>query len=44
MSAHVLLDLLNELRRGDKMQGLPSISSRFRKFDIKITLKFNFLR
>ena len=25
MSAHVLLNLLNELRKSDKMQGLPSI-------------------
>ena len=25
MSAHVLLILLNELRKRDKMQGLPSI-------------------
>ena len=37
MSAHVLLNLLNELRKRDKMQGLPSILSLFRnKFD-----KFN---
>ena len=27
MSAHVLLNLLNELRKSDKMQGLPSILS-----------------
>ena len=27
MSAHVLLNLLNELRRRDKMRGLPSILS-----------------
>ena len=25
MSAHVLLNLLNELRKRDKMRGLPSI-------------------
>ena len=30
MSAHVLLDLLNELGKSDKMRGLPSILSRFR--------------
>ena len=29
MSAHVLLDLLNELGKKDKMQGLPSILSLF---------------
>ena len=27
MSAHVLLNLLNELRKRDNMQGLPSILS-----------------
>ena len=27
MSAHVLLNLLNELRKRDKMKGLPSILS-----------------
>ena len=37
MSAHVLLNLLNELRNGDKMRGLPIILSLFRnKFN-----KFN---
>ena len=37
MSAHVLLNLLNELRKRDKMRGLPSILSLFRnKFN-----KFN---
>ena len=37
MSAHVLLNLLNELRKIDKMRGLPSILSLFRnKFN-----KFN---
>ena len=30
MSAHVLLNLLNELRIRDKMRGLPSILSLFR--------------
>ena len=29
MSAHVLLDLLYELRKTDKMRGLPSILSLF---------------
>ena len=29
MSAHVLLNLLKELRKRDKMQGLPSILSLF---------------
>ena len=29
MSARVLLNLLNKLRKSDKMQGLPSILSRF---------------
>ena len=37
MSAHVLLNLLNKLRKRDKMRGLPSILSLFRnKFN-----KFN---
>ena len=30
MSAHVLLNLINELGKRDKMRGLPSISSLFR--------------
>ena len=30
MSAHVLLNLLNKLRKSDKMRGLPSILSFFR--------------
>ena len=30
ISAHVLSNLLNELRKRDKMRGLPSISSLFR--------------
>ena len=40
MSAHVLLNLLNELGKRDKMRGLPSILSLFRyEFD-----KFNEIR
>ena len=30
MSAHVLLNLLNEVRKRDKMRGLLNILSRFR--------------
>ena len=30
MSAHVLLNLLNELRKRDKMRGFPNILSLFR--------------
>ena len=30
MSAHVLLNLLSELKKRDKMRGLPSILSLFR--------------
>ena len=30
MSAHVLLNLLNELGKGDNMRGLPSMLSLFR--------------
>ena len=30
-SSHVLLNLLNELGKNDKMRGLPSILSLFRK-------------
>ena len=30
MSAHGLLNLLNEMRKRDKMRGLPSILSLFR--------------
>ena len=29
MSAHVLLNLLNDLEKGDKMRGLPNILSFF---------------
>ena len=35
MSAHVLLNLLNELRKRDKMRGLPSILSILRNKYIK---------
>ena len=31
MSAHVLLNLLNKLRKKDKIEGLPSILSFIRK-------------
>ena len=36
MSAHVLLNLLKELGKRDKMRGLPSILSLFHEFN-----KFN---
>ena len=40
MSAHILLNLLNKLRKSDKMRGLPIIFSPFRnKFN-----KFNSTR
>ena len=40
MSAHVLLNLLDELGKKDKMRALPSILSLFRnEFD-----KFNYTR
>ena len=35
MNAHVLLNLLNELRKRDKMRGLTSILSLFRNEFIK---------
>ena len=52
MSAHVLLNLLNELGKNDKMQGLQSILSLFcnelNKFNnmygIEIKLVITFLR
>ena len=46
MSTHVLLNLLNELRKRDKMQGLPSILSLFRmiSYEIMNTLKSHFWR
>ena len=45
MSAHVLLNLLNELRKRDKMQGLPSILSLFyaKKLINSIIQKHKFL-
>ena len=36
MSAHVLLNLLNELRKRDKMRGLPRILSLFSQHDTQI--------
>ena len=41
MSAHVLLILLNELGKRDKMRGLPSILSLFCN-EIMVTLDFIF--
>ena len=38
MSAHVLLNLLNELGKRDKIRGLPSILSLFR---IKFNKSYN---
>ena len=43
MSVHVLLYLFNELRKRDKVRGLPSILSLFRN-EFKITLKSQFCR
>ena len=39
MSAHVLLNLLNELGKRDKMRGLPSILSLFRNEFNKVKYK-----
>ena len=39
MSAHVLLNLSNELRKRDKMRGLPSILSLFRNLINSIILE-----
>ena len=40
MTAHVLLNLLNKLRKRDKMRGLPSILSLFRnKFNTFINTR-----
>ena len=39
MSAHVLLNLLNELGKRDKMRGLPSILSLFRNEFNKLNYK-----
>ena len=36
MSAHILLNLLHELGKGDKKRGLPSILSLFRNKFIKV--------
>ena len=36
MSAHVLLNLLNKLRKSNKMLGLPSILSLFHEFNRSI--------
>ena len=49
MSAHVLLNLFNELRKRDKMRSLPtrdkSTNVRFYlSYDITIALKFHFCR
>ena len=45
MSAHVLLNLLNEVRKSDKMQGLLSIlllfRTKFNKFNNTRALMFN---
>ena len=41
MSAHVLLKWLNELRKSDKMRGLPSILSLLRNKLNKFRNKFN---
>ena len=47
MSAHVLLNLINKLRKRDKMQGLPIILSLFRnefiKFNNTGALMFDFI-
>ena len=39
MNVHVILNLLNELRKRDKMRGLQSILSLFRKCLIKSTIQ-----
>ena len=38
MSAHVLLNLLNELEKRDKTRGLPSILSLFRNEFNKLSI------
>ena len=43
MSAHVLLNLLNELGKRDKMRGLPNVRF-YLSYGIKITLKSHFCR
>ena len=40
MSAHVLLNLLNELGKRDKLRGLPSILSLFRNEFIRGLFKY----
>ena len=40
MSAHVLLNLLNELGKRDKMRGLPSILSLFRNEEHECKILF----
>ena len=42
MSGHIFMNLLNKLRKRDKMRGLPSILSLFRK-ECNIN-KFNYTR
>ena len=45
MSAHVLLNLLNELGKRDKMRGLPSILSLFRnEFKAAYSVTMNIFR
>ena len=43
MSAHVLLNLLNELGKRDKIRGLPSILSLFRNQFDKLNYKISCL-
>ena len=40
MSAHALLNLLNKLKKSDKMQGLPRILSLFRNKFVCLILFF----
>ena len=40
MSAHVLLKLLNELRKSDKMRGLPRIISGVKSIIYVISVSF----
>ena len=45
MNAHVLLKLLNKLRKSDEMRGLPSILSLLRnKFNIFVTYRITNVR
>ena len=41
MSAHVLLNLLNELGKRDKIRGLPSIVSLFRNESINSIIQMH---